>query len=48
MSIVFNSKLGRFEVYGPRSVVRNGEIQPVFVSASVEQAREYVRRAAQE
>ena len=44
MIIEYNSKLKRYEVYSSsRSVVRNNEIQPVFVSADYQKCRQYVR-----
>lgn len=44
MIIRFNRKMRRYEVYGPHSVVRNGELQPLFVCRSLEAARNYVGR----
>lgn len=46
MTIIFNTKMQRYEVYGPHSVVRNGEIQPLYVCSDKDQAREYIRRTA--
>ena len=44
MIIRFNRKMRRYEVYGPQSVVRNVELQPLFVCRSLEAARDYVWR----
>ena len=46
MKIMFNHEMKRYEVFGPHSVVRAGKRQPVFVSANLQKAREYIRRAA--
>lgn len=44
MRIIFNGKMKRFEVYGTRSVVRNRELQPVFVSAEKAECEAYIKR----
>lgn len=41
-AIRFNPELKRFEVYGPKSQMRNGELQPMFVSASYMDCHRYV------
>ena len=45
MEIKYNTRRHRWEVYGPRSVVRAGRLQPVFVAAQEESCRAYVRKA---
>ncbi len=45
MKILYNPQMRRWEVYSSRSVTRAGELQPVFVSASLEACEKY-REAA--
>lgn len=42
--VKFNTKFHRWEVYRENGVIMNGEVQPVFVSALVFDAWEYVKR----
>lgn len=45
MYIVLNRKMKRYEVFDEdRGVVRNGELQPVFVSADRQAACDYMDR----
>ena len=44
IEIKFNENMKRWEVFTYNSVVRNGELQPVFVSADLMVACAYVRR----
>lgn len=43
--IKFNPEFDRYEVFSPKSVVRNGEKQPVFVSALLSDCAEYAEKA---
>lgn len=45
MELVYNHIFNRWEVFGEKSVVRNGEKQPVFVCADADKAYEYMARA---
>lgn len=40
--IKFNTFYGRWEVFSNKSVIRNGELQPVFVSQSKRECELYV------
>lgn len=44
MTLKFNRLMKRHEVYGPNSVIRNGERQPVYVSQNLQKARDYIWR----
>lgn len=48
MEIKFNTEMHRWEVYGPASVVRNGELQPLFVSDDLAKIVEYMGRVKRE
>ena len=43
MKILYNPQFHRWEVYGKMPIIRNGEPQPKFVSASYKKCEEYVR-----
>lgn len=45
MELVYNHIFNRWEVFGEKSVIRNGEKQPVFVSETADKAYEYMARA---
>lgn len=45
--IKYNTRYRRWEVYGPRSVVRAGQRQPDFVAAQEEPCRAYVARVTE-
>lgn len=45
---VYNSEFKRWEVYGEKSVIRNGEKQPLFVSADPAKALRYMVAAGKE
>ena len=45
MEIKFNTQFSRWEVYGEKSVIRGGELQPVFVSANHSKAEEFIKKA---
>lgn len=45
MKILYNPQMRRWEVYSPKSVTRAGELQPVFVSASLEACEKYKEAA---
>lgn len=44
MELVYNHIFNRWEVFSEKSVIRNGEKQPVFVSESADKAFEYIAR----
>lgn len=44
MTITFSKKFNRYEVYSVDGVVRNRELQPVFVCGTRAEAIEYIRR----
>lgn len=45
MFMIFNQKIPRWEVFdAARSVVRNRELQPVFVSAEKAECEAYIKR----
>lgn len=44
MTISFSKQFNRYEVYSVDGVVRNRELQPVFVCGTREEAVEYIRR----
>lgn len=45
MELVYNHIFNRWEVFSEKSVIRNGEKQPVFVSVDANKAYEYIARA---
>ena len=47
-AIRFNPEFKRFEVYGPKSQMRNGELQPLFVSGSYMDCHRYVEAVEDE
>lgn len=40
----FNTEFHRWEVYGPTSVIRAGERQPLFTAKTEQECIEYIRR----
>ena len=43
MQIRWNTEMQRWEVYSSRGVIRAYELQPVFVSARLEECERYVK-----
>lgn len=44
MTIRYNVRRERYEVYGKKSVKRNGKLMPVCVCETREKAEEYIKR----
>lgn len=44
MTIKYNSKFPRWEVYGENPVIRAGEQQPCFVSSDYKKCETYIQR----
>lgn len=47
MTISYNAKMKRYEVFGKRSVKRNGKLMPVFVCDTRKKAESYVERTGE-
>lgn len=45
VDLKFNTEMHRFEVFTDKSVMRRGELQPVFVSTSFDACVAYVEKA---